>query len=1672
MSQAPNKSTQKMCKSPKSSNFQIKQEKIEYENISTNCTVVGSNNLNLVKKPQLVTSMSPAYSNPSPSYPQSPYSSPASLKSPSPSLKPPTPQPNYPVMQIIHNNLITRPIQTSQAQNIIKLKPHLNILPKPSASPQPSPKPSVSPQIVIPTANQQQQAATATLMPTAQPLLLNQMPMLTAPGVQFILRPQTAASMTAAAGPKIQASTQGPQSLILQPAGAAQQLLQLSAPARSQPMVRVLNGVQLAPSTTTYVTTQMANQPINATQIQQTIVNNTQQQQQQQLQVQQQIQQVSIKKKPKAKVKKKLDLANIMKLSGIGDEDDIQFESDTSQSESEHNSVPTTPQPQPHVQTSQIQAQTSFVQSDSKKNIQNIQISAVAQPTINTATPVVQVLNQNFQSGMISNSTSQAATAQAGIPFNSFITPNFTINNGLMLQRSGGFKLTVGEDGRLVLQHDPTLTQDIQSQLILQGILGLNGGLVLQPSMDQQTVQQTVQTIQQQSVQTIQQQTVQSQTIQTVQQQTVQPQVQHTIQSLQPQIQQQTVQQTIQHQTVNALQQPMQIVQPQPIHSLHSQVQPTVHSISQSQVHNLHSQIQSLLQQQNVAVQAQAVHQNVPQNVHSQAIQSVQNLTQNVTQNVQNLAQNSVQNVVTQNMQNLAQSSVQNMVAQNVVAAQNMASQQNSVVAQSMPQNTPVQNMTQAVPNMPNLQTVQSQPVQSPVHTVQGFQQAHTQTTQPILKVQPFQKSQPPVQTVQPIQHQSQQNLHDNHNQQQAQQNAPPTSYVVNLTPDQLEQLKRNGQLTVNGQTIFMQRANKDQSEKKLSPKTKTVKKSTEIHKIQGAKSLLQDNTNDTGRKTPQNPHDQLKPPQAQNVKPLCSPIGPMKHVLPQNHVQPIQSKPIQPQAMVQPSVQTHIKQEKQKSPISLPKQQKVSPTIHAMQDSNGGNTSHDVDKLLGQILEETGAPIGNSGNNHAMDNRQPQQRITTIQLTPQKQQHLKSIQMQIKSLSARLQPGDTEVHNALKALFAEQQKILASGKLLPPDKVYYHNNQLTIVNPSSLNLPSPSSVKSEPPSPVLSNSQNPIRSTSVETTTSNSHQPVTTQSHSTPRVSVSVSTSTGDLAAHSTIHHHAVHHQLGPSHGIQNNHQNVVVGHSNHVINQRLNPIGQISQLPPIYPKQPQLQPAQLQSPQLHSPQLHSPKLHSPQITPSSQLPSPQSTPQQQQQHISHHLQQHGQPSQNVQAAQLPKAARPTPPSPQQIKSQPHNFASPQIQVYHQTQHFHQPQAVQPIHHTHHNIQSHNYNDQLSVNHLTQQVHQVSSKPSTPHQLNQGAAQQQQLSLTKKAQLIESQLNLDQSGATKPDVHTPFRDKKDACIRLIRYHCMDQPVLSKKDLNKADEIFELTAQHFIGKFGKMVDKYKYLLMKESMRQVQTSELMMLDRMFLADEQQSLIRLRQDRETELLNMATESVHAAQGGVHGQFASQQEKAHCNSESNVQVNHVESTAEEEYDEWACIQRELGCLPEKNESMDPPSTTCQQQPQPEAVNAQPVHNNHHQNSQQMLQPPMQIVANPNSQKRSSSSDSRLETLKRFRVDKHTKKHDASVNSVQCINSNSNVNAQLKCGYENSASQVTSSFCAVASKEEESENNSIDEQVQSAINSILNLQQSTAHLQNNPLDLDSILS
>ncbi|XP_054289400.1 mucin-4-like isoform X1 [Macrosteles quadrilineatus] len=109
-------------------------------------------------------------------------------------------------------------------------------------------------------------------------------------------------------------------------------------------------------------------------------------------------------------------------------------------------------------------------------------------------------------------------------------------------------------------------------------------------------------------------------------------------------------------------------------------------------------------------------------------------------------------------------------------------------------------------------------------------------------------------------------------------------------------------------------------------------------------------------------------------------------------------------------------------------------------------------------------------------------------------------------------------------------------------------------------------------------------------------------------------------------------------------------------------------------------------------------------------------------------------------------------------------------------------------------------------------------------------------LSLAKRATLIDQQQRADRQGATAPDVNTPFAGTSDAVKRLVRYHCLDEPVFSEGDLQKADEIFEATARHLLDKNQQMLNKYRYLLLMESMRQVQTSELIMLGRMFVSDE--------------------------------------------------------------------------------------------------------------------------------------------------------------------------------------------------------------------------------------------
>ncbi|KAG8226238.1 hypothetical protein J437_LFUL006340 [Ladona fulva] len=213
------------------------------------------------------------------------------------------------------------------------------------------------------------------------------------------------------------------------------------------------------------------------------------------------------------------------------------------------------------------------------------------------------------------------------------------------------------------------------------------------------------------------------------------------------------------------------------------------------------------------------------------------------------------------------------------------------------------------------------------------------------------------------------------------------------------------------------------------------------------------------------------------------------------------------------------------------------------------------------------------------------------------------------------------------------------------------------------------------------------------------------------------------------------------------------------------------------------------------------------------------------------------------------------------------------------------------------------------------------------------------------KVSLIEQQLRTDQAGALNPDVHTPFSGKADACKRLVRYHVLNERVLSARDLDKADEIFEATARHLLDKFSQMTAKYRYLLLMESMKEVRTSELMMIDRMFVAEEQLALERLKEEaqmekKKTEEESKSEENANGLEEANPNPSASVPQASSETSLKEVRINlhdvlkseaikkepeegrytivrnpipvvkeeEVRPEEEKPYDEWEAIQKEL--------------------------------------------------------------------------------------------------------------------------------------------------------------------
>ncbi|XP_046439811.1 chromatin modification-related protein eaf-1-like isoform X4 [Daphnia pulex] len=114
------------------------------------------------------------------------------------------------------------------------------------------------------------------------------------------------------------------------------------------------------------------------------------------------------------------------------------------------------------------------------------------------------------------------------------------------------------------------------------------------------------------------------------------------------------------------------------------------------------------------------------------------------------------------------------------------------------------------------------------------------------------------------------------------------------------------------------------------------------------------------------------------------------------------------------------------------------------------------------------------------------------------------------------------------------------------------------------------------------------------------------------------------------------------------------------------------------------------------------------------------------------------------------------------------------------------------------------------------------------------------------KSTLFEHQLKTDQSGALAPDCKTPFKNKTNACKRLVRYHVFHELGPTPQELEKEEEDLETHAQQLLSKFHQMINKYHYLLLMESTKEAPTSEHVMVERMFAGEEKQSLERLKEE----------------------------------------------------------------------------------------------------------------------------------------------------------------------------------------------------------------------------------
>ncbi|XP_076605529.1 BRD4-interacting chromatin-remodeling complex-associated protein isoform X1 [Chaetodon auriga] len=124
----------------------------------------------------------------------------------------------------------------------------------------------------------------------------------------------------------------------------------------------------------------------------------------------------------------------------------------------------------------------------------------------------------------------------------------------------------------------------------------------------------------------------------------------------------------------------------------------------------------------------------------------------------------------------------------------------------------------------------------------------------------------------------------------------------------------------------------------------------------------------------------------------------------------------------------------------------------------------------------------------------------------------------------------------------------------------------------------------------------------------------------------------------------------------------------------------------------------------------------------------------------------------------------------------------------------------------------------------------------------------------------FQQQICLDHSAVQTPFTGPAFSTLKDAVRRLLPYHTCAGHLPTQDDFNLVDQEFDTVSGFLLKRTKDMVNKYRQLLVRETQQESPSAEMVMLERLFLQAERCALAedrrRVRRDPESFMMALAT------------------------------------------------------------------------------------------------------------------------------------------------------------------------------------------------------------------------